>query len=383
MDKLFPTQEVGSLAKPTWRIKSLKGEIITEADRREAMAWGVKLELEELNKLGELLEEEDSAKKREKIVEWSALYAIKLFEATGLDIVFDGEQWRKEMYEWVIRNVEGFNFLGFVKSFDYRYFNKAACISKPRWIKPIYLYEFLFTKKHARKPIKIPFTGPYTLVDWSFNEHYGKALEKGSSNLRAQRFEGRKEFLFDLVKEVIRPEIKKLVKAGAGWIQLDEPAATTHPTGEEMNLFVEGFNETVAGIDCKFSLHNCYSNYGLLAQYVPALKKCSQISLEFANRDSKRLGMNGEIRAGYEILKLFEENGFKEKYGLGVIDVHTNFVESPELVRDRILRGAEIIGDPERVNPSTDCGLRTRSWEVSFTKLKNEVLGAELARKEF
>jgi 5-methyltetrahydropteroyltriglutamate--homocysteine methyltransferase len=150
-----------------------------------------------------------------------------------------------------------------------------------------------------------------------------------------------------------------------------------------MNLFVEGFNETVAGIDCKFSLHNCYSNYGLLAQYVPALKKCSQISLEFANRDSKRLGMNGEIRAGYEILKLFEEKGFKEKYGLGVIDVHTNFVESPELVRDRILRGAEIIGDPERVNPSTDCGLRTRSWEVSFTKLKNEVLGAELARKEF
>jgi 5-methyltetrahydropteroyltriglutamate--homocysteine methyltransferase len=383
LDKLFPTQEVGSLAKPGWRIKSLGGEKITEADIREAMEWGARLKLEDLDRLARLLEEEDLAKKRKKIIEWSALYAIKLLEVAGLDIVFNGEQWRKEMYEHVIKNLGGFSFLGFIKSFDYRYFNKAACISKPCWIKPLYLEEFLFTKKHARKPIKIPFTGPYTLVDWSFNEYYEKALEKRICNLSQRRFDARKEFLFDLIKGVIRPEIKRLVEAGAKWIQLDEPAATTHPTKEEMSLFVEGFNETVKGIDCKFSLHNCYSNYELLAKYVPALKKCSQISLEFANRDDKRLGANGKTRVGYEILKLFEEYGFNGGYGLGVIDVHTNFIESPELVKDRILYGAKVIRDPERINPSTDCGLRTRSWEVSFAKLKNEVLGAELARQEF
>jgi 5-methyltetrahydropteroyltriglutamate--homocysteine methyltransferase len=70
-------------------------------------------------------------------------------------------------------------------------------------------------------------------------------------------------------------------------------------------------------------------------------------------------------------------------YGLGVIGVHTNFVETPELVKDRILYGAKVIRDPDRINPSTDCGLRIRSWKVSFAKLKNEVLGAELARQEF
>lgn len=383
MNKLFPTQEIGSLAKPGWRIKSLKGEKITEVDRKEAIEWGVRLKLRGLSKLGNLLEEEDSAKKRRKIVEWSALYAIKLLEVAGLDIVFDGEQWRKEMYEWVIRNVKGFNFLGFIKSFDYRYFNKAACISKPHWTKPIYLEEFLFTKKHARKEIKIPITGPYTLVDWSFNEYYEKALEKRISNFKQRRFEARKEFLFDVIKEVIRPEIKRLVKAEAEWIQLDEPAATTHPTQEEMSLFVEAFNETVDGISCKFSLHNCYSNYELLAKYLPELKRCSQVALEFANRDTKRVGVNKERRVGYRELKLFEECGFEKGYGLGVIDVHTNFIEPPELVRDRILYGAKIIGEPERINPSTDCGLRTRNWRVSFAKLRNEVLGAEQARKEF
>ena len=80
-------------------------------------------------------------------------------------------------------------------------------------------------------------------------------------------------------------------------------------------------------------------------------------------------------------MKLFEEYGFRGDYGLGVIDVHTDFIESPELVRDRILHAAKIIGNPSRIYVNPDCGLRTRAWEVSFQKLKNMVLGAELARK--
>jgi 5-methyltetrahydropteroyltriglutamate--homocysteine methyltransferase len=192
--------------------------------------------------------------------------------------------------------------------------------------------------------------------------------------------EARKEFLFDLIKEVIRPEIGRLVEAGARWIQIDEPAATTNPSAEEMNLFVEAFNETVKGFNCTFSLHNCYSDYEVLAKYASQLRNCSQLALEFANRDSRQTG-TGDVRVGYRELKLFEDYGFEGKYGLGVIDVHTDFIEPPELVRDRIFHAAKIVGDPNRIYVSTDCGLRTRTWEVSFAKLKNMVLGAELARK--
>jgi 5-methyltetrahydropteroyltriglutamate--homocysteine methyltransferase len=50
-------------------------------------------------------------------------------------------------------------------------------------------------------------------------------------------------------------------------------------------------------------------------------------------------------------------------------------------VRDRVLYAADVLG-PERIEVNTDCGLRTRSWEVSYEKLVNMVEGARLAEKE-
>ncbi|MEM2987716.1 MAG: hypothetical protein QXK26_01585 [Candidatus Bathyarchaeia archaeon] len=381
MNKLFPTQEIGSLAKPAWRVKGYRGEPLSESEIAETLDWGQRLRIEGIDELVKILRsKERTLRDRRAIIEWSAKFVIRFFENAGLDILFDGEQWRSEMYEHVIRNIEGFKFLGYVKSFDYRYFNKAACISKPKFTKSFYVEEFIFTRKNTDREVKVPFTGPYTLVDWTFNEYYEKKLSGKIKDFKRRKLEARREFLFDLVKEVIRPEINKLIDAGAKWIQIDEPAATTNPSAEEMELFVEAFNETVRGLNCTFSLHNCYSNYEILAKYAPELRNCNQLALEFANRDSRQTGI-GEVRIGYKELKLFENYGFKGKYGLGVIDVHTDFIEPPELVRDRILNAAKIIKDPSRIFVSTDCGLRTRTWEVSFTKLKNMVLGAELARK--
>ena len=380
MNKLFPTQEIGSLAKPKWRAKGFKGKPLSKEEIDEVIHWGKKLKIPNLNRLIKLLGEQDSATRRKAILEWSAKYAIRFFEKAGLDIVFDGEQWRSEMYEHVIRKVAGFKFLGYVKSFDYRYFNKAACIDKPKYLKSFYLDEFVFTRKNTDREIKVPFTGAYTLVDWTFNEYYEKQLSGKIRDFKRRKFEAKRQFIFDLIREIIRPEISKLVDFGAKWIQIDEPAATTNPSDEEMKLFVESFNETVRGFNCVFSLHNCYSNYEVLAKYACELKGCSQLALEFANRDSKEKGIEN-ARTGYKEIKLFEEYGFSGNYGLGVIDVHTDFIEPPELVRDRILHVAKMIDDPRRIYVSTDCGLRTRTWKISFQKLRNMVLGAELARK--
>jgi len=380
VDELFPTQEIGSLAKPTWRIKGYKGESLSKEEINEAVKWGKKLKIKNLNELTKLLSEKDSPTRRKAILEWSAKYAIKFFETAGLDIIFDGEQWRSEMYEHVIRKAGGFKFLGDVKSFDYRYFNKAACIAKPTYLKPFYLEEFMFTKENTKKVVKVPFIGPYTIVNWTFNEYYEKKLERKISNFKKREFEAKRAFLFDLIKNVIKPEISRLIRSGAKWIQIDEPAATTNPTDEEMTLFVEAFNATVKDFDCLFSLHNCYSNYEVLAKYACNLRNCSQLALEFANRDTVQSG-TGKERKGYKDIALFEIHGFRGNYGLGVVDVHTDFIESPTLIRDRILYATKLVGDANRIFVSTDCGLRTRTWEVSFRKLKNMVLGAELARK--
>ena len=57
------------------------------------------------------------------------------------------------------------------------------------------------------------------------------------------------------------------------------------------------------------------------------------------------------------------------------MDIHTEFIEPPELVRDRILYAVDVFGDPSRIHVTPDCGLRTRSWDVAYDKLVNMVEG--------
>jgi 5-methyltetrahydropteroyltriglutamate--homocysteine methyltransferase len=104
------------------------------------------------------------------------------------------------------------------------------------------------------------------------------------------------------------------------------------------------------------------------------MKNCSQLALEFANR-------NDVHGVAYEQLKLLPEYDDKREVGLGVADVHVDEIESPELVKERIEYATKILGDAEKIYVNPDCGLRTRSWDVAFAKLSNIVKGASLARQ--
>ncbi len=398
MPGLFPVQEIGSLAKPRWRTRGIKQKLSSE-DLREAEEWADKLGVSDFHDWAKrILKEPDVRERARTVLGLSTLYGLRLFETAGLSNVgVGGEQQRVEMYEHVVRAVEGMAFLGHVQSFDYKYFRKAVALEEVRRKHPVYLDEFSDVRKFAHSPVKVPITGPYTLVDWSFNEHYlGK---QAGSNLKERKYEARREFLLDMVEKVLRPEIRDLVGAGAGWIQIDEPAVTTHPEDVEMELFVEAWNETVKGFSCKFSNHTCYPSeigYKVLARYAPRLEKCGQLALEFANRDLARLGTDDGSREGYGSLRGFVENGFDGEFGLGVVHVHDfggevsqgagrlqgrNIIESPELVRDRLIYASRIIGDPARVWANPDCGLRTRTWDVALAKLRSVVAGAGLARE--
>jgi 5-methyltetrahydropteroyltriglutamate--homocysteine methyltransferase len=65
----------------------------------------------------------------------------------------------------------------------------------------------------------------------------------------------------------------------------------------------------------------------------------------------------------------------------GVVSHATNLVEHPELVADRIVRFADLVGR-ENVIAGTDCGLGTRVHaEIAWAKLAALVEGATLASK--
>mgnify|MGYP001576308694 CR=1 FL=1 len=386
---LFPTQEIGSLQKPSWRVKGLAGTA-SEEDIKEIRRWYSKLNMENraagaislIKKIKEEKERSDIASLRQSLREESQIFALRFLEEAGLDIIYDGEQTRVEMYEDPISDISGFEFKGLVRAFDVMKYRKAACVAEPSFRVPYHLDEFLFLKEKTGHELKVPITGAYTLAEWSYNEHYGKKnLENRKVfDLYGSEKTDRSEMAITLAKKVIRPNIDALAKAGAKWIQIDEPAATTYP--DEVDLVVDTFNESVNGLDVKASIHMCFSDYSVMFPSILKMKNCYQYAWEFANADTKKPGTGNNERIGYKILEFFKKHNVPGTIGLGVLDVHTDYVEPPELVRDRILYAAKLLG-PERIYVNPDCGLRTRSLDISFAKLRNMVEGARLAREQF
>jgi 5-methyltetrahydropteroyltriglutamate--homocysteine methyltransferase len=373
----FLTREIGSLAKPSWRVKTFVGRPLEEFDFAEAERWGRRLDVDGHEALVEGLRRESLS--QAEVDDWAAIYAIRLLERAGLDVVYDGEQRRTEMYDHVANFARGFEARGTVRSFDNKYYAKAAVVEPPSAVGPQDVEEYRFVAAHIDRAVKVPLTGAYTMVDWSYDEHYAREGALGGSAER--RYEARRRFVADVAERVIRPNAEGLVQAGAQWLQIDEPAATTKP--HEVPLVVEGFNAAISGIPAaRKSMHICFSDYSALWPAVLELDDCMELQLEFANRDSRELGTREEDRPGYvDTLRLFKEHGHPN-VGLGVLDIHSDFVEPAELVRDRILYAVDVLGDPARIQVNPDCGLRTRTWDVVYEKLANMVEGTRLAEGE-
>ena len=376
------THEVGSLDKPSWRVKAFAGKPIDGSDLQDARAWGERLGVDGHEGLIELLRRAPlaSTEDKEEVRQWSSRYGLRLQESAGLDVVYDGEQQRSEMYAWAVAHANGFEWRGSVRAFDNKYYSKAAVTGPISVKEPYHNAEFSFLKEHAAAELKVPITGAYTIADWSFDEHYFTDRDPAGDHgeWRSRRRDGRRRFVLDVARNLIRPNVDELIGLGARWIQIDEPGGSTEP--DELGLFVESFNESVDGLDAVFSTHLCFSDYDLFFPALEGMSGCRQFCVGFANYDGRDLGVSDDARPGYQVIRKFRDLPYRPALGLGVIDIHTDFVEPPELVRDRVLYAAELFGDPTRIHVTPDCGLRTRSWEVAYRKLRNMVEGTQLAK---
>ena len=374
------THELGSLAKPNWRVKAIAGRPIEEADLEDAAAWGKRLQVDGHEELLEILgrgslNEQDKT----EIKRWSSRYGVRLLETVGLDVVYDGEQQRSEMYAWAISHANGFEPRGSVRAFDNKYYSKSAVTGPISLRVPYHNEEFELVRDVAKAYLKVPITGAYTIADWSFDERYYTEADRSAHGWQKRRKDARRTFVVDVARNLIRPNLEALIGLGAQWLQIDEPGGSTDP--RELDLFAESFNESVRGLDAVFSTHLCFSDYDLFFPGIEAMTECRQYAVGFANYDSRELGTSADARPGYRVLPKFRDLPYKPALGIGVLDIHTDFVEPAELVRDRVLHAVEVFGDPARIHVIPDCGLRTRSWDVSYAKLENMVAGTELAKR--
>ncbi len=338
---MFPTSIAGSLPKPGWLAETHKlwprwraeGDALQEAKADATLLW------------------------------------IKAQEDAGLDIVTDGEQSRQHFVHGFLEQVAGIDFEHKVEMGirNDRYKAMVPQVVAPLALKGrVHAFEARIARAHTRKKLKFTLPGPMTIVDTVADRHYGDRVQMAMA-----------------FAELLNQEALALQADGVDIIQFDEPAFNVYMR-EAADWGVRALERAVQGLTCTTAVHICYG-YGIQAnvdwkktlgeewrqyeQVFPALAASSidQVSLECYHSHVPPDLM--ALLKGKDVL-------------VGVIDVASDTVETPQEVADTIGRALQFVAR-ERLLPCTNCGLAPMDREVAWKKLQALAQGAELARKRY
>ena len=321
----------------------------------------------------------------------------------GIDVVNDGEQGRSQYATYVKERLTGFE-------------GERMVRSRPRLDDADFPeYAATQTSMSSRNMPQPACTGSIAWKDWP-------AVERDIANLREavagrqveevfmtaaspgvianflpnEYYATEEEYLYALA-EVMKDEYNAIAAAGL-ILQIDCPdlamtrvSQFSHLSVEEfkkiVELHVEVINYALKDIDPeRMRLHVCWGNTEGPHHHDVPLREIVNLVLQ-----ARPLGLSIEganPRHGHE-WKVWEDVRLPEGKVLlpGVLDTTTNFIEHPELIAQRILNYANLVGR-ENVIPGSDCGFGTSAWgrkvetNVAWAKLAAMAEGARLASRE-
>jgi 5-methyltetrahydropteroyltriglutamate--homocysteine methyltransferase len=336
---LIETTVVGSYPQPRWLI--YRDRLGSKVPRvRAPELWKVEQ--------NDLEEAQDDA----------TLIAIRDMERAGLDIITDGEMRRESYSNRFATALEGVDIE-----------NPGTTINRsggqsvvPRIVgsitrkSPIEVRDVEFLRRNTAKKIKITLPGPFTMTQQAQDDYYRD-----------------EEALAMAFAAAVNAEMRDLKAAGADVIQLDEPWLQAR-ADRAARYGVKAINRALQGIEGTTVVHLCFgyaaavkdkpSGYSFLPQLADTT--ASQISIEAA-----------QPRLDLGVLK---ELG-KKTVMLGVIDLGTPQVETPQTVAERIRAGLKHV-PAERLVVAPDCGMKYLPREAAFGKLQSLVAGAHIVRRE-
>jgi len=338
---MFDTAIAGSLPKPAW--------------------------LAETNKLWPQWKAEGAALQQAKLD--ATLLWIKTQEDAGLDVIGDGEQSRQHFVHGFLEQVEGIDFEHKVEMGirNERYKAMVPQVVAPLRLKGrVHAAEARFLRAHTQRRIKFTLPGPMTIVDTVADRFYGDRVKLAMA-----------------FAELLNQEALALQADGVDVIQFDEPAFNVY-MADAAAWGVAALERAAQGLICTTAVHICYG-YGIQAnidwknslgqewrqyeQVFPALAASSidQVSLECF-----------QSHVPPDLMTLLKGKDVM----VGVIDVASDVVETPEEVADTIGRALQFV-PKERLFPCTNCGLAPMSREVAVKKLEALARGAALARQRY
>jgi len=205
------------------------------------------------------------------------------------------------------------------------------------------------------------------------------------------RYYGSQEEYLGTLAEAMRQEYEAIHRAGLV-LQLDCPdlAMTAPGAGSlenfraQMELNIEALNHALANIPAEAArIHICWGNGEFPRTSDVELKDIIDIVLKAKPAGLMLMSSNG--RHAHE-WKVFQDTKLPEgKYVIpGVLDSTTNIVEHPEVVADRLIRYAEVVGR-DNVMAGTDCGFGTVAGmdtvvpSVTWAKFRSQAEGAKIA----
>jgi 5-methyltetrahydropteroyltriglutamate--homocysteine methyltransferase len=337
---LLPTTLVGSYPQPEWLIdRSRLAERLPPRVRARDL-WRVAPEW--------LEQAQDDA----------TLLAIRDQERAGVDIVTDGEMRRESYSNRFATALEGVDIDNPGTALDRtgRPNPVPRVIGKIQRKHPVQVRDVRFLRANTDRAIKITVPGPFTMSQQAQNDYYSDE----------------QEMVLDYAAAV-NEEIKDLFAAGADVVQIDEPWMQARPE-KARRYAVSGLNRAVEGVTGTTAVHLCFgyaaivrerpSGYSFLPELMDA--RVGQISIETAQSslDCSIL----EKLPGKTII-------------LGVLDLWTPEVETPEKVATRIRRALPHVSR-DRIVIAPDCGMKYLPRAAAFAKLQAMVAGARLVRAE-
>ena len=334
---MFDTAIAGSLPKPSW--------------------------LAETQKLWPQWKAEGEELARAKLD--ATLLWIKAQEDAGLSVIGDGEMSRQHFVHGFLEQVEGIDRVNKVEMGirNDRYKAMVPQVVAPLSLKGrVHATEARFLRAHTTRQVKFTLPGPMTICDTVADRFYGDRVKMA--------------FAF---AELLNQEALALEADGVDVIQFDEPAFNVY-MDEAADWGVKALERAIQGLRCKTAVHICYG-YGIEAnvqwkktlgeewrQYervFPALaqSRIDQVSLECFHS-----------HVPPDLMALLEG----KEVMVGVIDVASDAVETPEQVADTIGTALRFVPAGKLI-ACTNCGLAPMSREVAEAKLAALVAGARLA----
>jgi 5-methyltetrahydropteroyltriglutamate--homocysteine methyltransferase len=337
---LLPTSLVGSYAQPDWLLDRSKLAKRFPPRVRAGELWRVDAQW--------LEEAQDDATR----------LAILDQERAGLDIITDGEIRRESYSNRFATELEGVDLDNPGTALDRSGHPNPVprVVGKIKRRGPVEVRDLKFLKAQTGKPVKMTVPGPFTMSQQAQNDFY--------------KDEG--EMALDYAAAV-NAEIKDLFAAGADVVQIDEPYMQARPD-KARKFGVASLNRALDGVSGTTAVHICFGYAAIIHERPEGYSFLP----EFAGTTVKQVSIEtAQSKLDCSVLKTLPDKTII----LGVLDLSTHEVETPQIVAARIERALPYV-DPKRMIVAPDCGLKYLPRAVAFGKMKAMADGARIVRQK-